>query len=78
MNNTQFGILRTVLNSTIHCTNKRATAGRNTFYALNSVGFRFGWLHPLTSLRLYQVLCLPLLVYRSELWTLTKMELYSL
>ena len=36
------GILRTVFNSTIHCTNKRATAGRSTFYALNSVGSRFG------------------------------------
>ena len=62
----------------IHRTNERATAGRSTFYALNSVGSHFGRLHPLTSLRLYQALCLPLLLYGSELWTLTKMELLSL
>ena len=72
------GILRTVFNSTIRCTNERATAGRSTFYALNSVGSRFGRLHPLTSLRLYQALCLPLLLYGSELWTLTKTESLSL
>ena len=53
-------------------------AGRSTFYALNSVGSCFGRLHPLTSLKLYQALCLPLLLYGSELWALTKTELYSL
>ena len=47
------GILRTVFNSTIHCTNERATAGRSTFYALNLVGSRFGRSHLLNSLRLY-------------------------
>ena len=72
------GILRTVFNSTIHRTNERATAGRSTFYALNTVGSRFGRLHPLTSLKFYQALCLPLLLYGSELWTLTKTELLSL
>ena len=69
------GILRTVFNCR---TNERATAGRSTFYALNSVGSHFGWLHPLTSLMLYQALCLPLLIYGSELQTLTKVELVSL
>ena len=72
------GILRTVFNSTIHRTNERATAGRSTFYALNTVGSRFGRLHPLTSLKFYQALCLPLLLYGSEPWTLTKTELLSL
>ena len=72
------GILRTVFNSTIHRTNERATAGRSTFYALNTVGSRFGRLHPLTSLKFYQALCLPLLLYGSELWTLTKTELLFL
>ena len=71
-------ILATGLNTTTHRTNKRATAGRSTFYALNTVGSRFGWLHPLTSLKLYQALCLPLLLYGSELWALTKTELLSL
>ena len=70
------GILRTVFNSTIHHTNERATAGRSTFYALNTVGSRFGRL--LTSLKFYQALCLPFLLYGSELWTLTKTELLSL
>ena len=72
------GILRTVFNSTIHHTNERATAGRSTFYALNTVGSCFGRLHPLTSLKFYQALCLPLPLYGSELWTLTKTELLSL
>ena len=51
-------------------------AGRSTFYALNSVGSCLGRLHPLTSLKLYQAL--PLLLYESELWALTKTELLSL
>ena len=72
------GILRTVFNSTICYTNERATSGRSTFYALNLVGSRVEQLHPLTSLRLYQALCLPLLLYGSELWTLTKTELLCL
>ncbi len=72
------GILRTVFNSTIHRTNERATAGRSAFYALNSVGSRFGCLHPLTPLRLYQALCVPILLNGSEIWTLTKTELLLL
>ena len=72
-------ILRTVFNSTIRYTNERATAGRSTFYALNSLsGIPFWTVHPLTSLKLYQAPCLPLLLHESELWTLTKMELLSL
>ena len=72
-------IHRTAFNSTIRCTNERATAGRSTFYALNSLsGIPFWTVHPLTSLKLYQALCLPLFLYKSELWTLTKMELLSL
>ena len=47
------GILRIVHPSTIHCTLERCTSGRSAFFALNSVGSRFGSLHPLTSCRLY-------------------------
>ena len=72
------GILRSVLNSTTSRTNERATAGRSSFFVLNSVGSRFGCLHPLTSLRLYRSLCLPILLYGSELWFLTKTELLFL
>ena len=69
------GILRDVYNSTIHRTNERRSAARSAFYSLNSIGTRFGHLHPLTSLRLYRALSLPILLYGSEIWTLSKSEL---
>ena len=72
------GILRIVANSSFGRTNERATAGRSAFFALNSVGSRFGCLHPLTSLKLYRSLCLPILLYGSELWMLSKTELLFL
>ena len=68
------GILRTVFNSTVHNTNERCSAGRSVFYALNAVGSRFGSLHPTTSLRLYQNLCLPILLYGAEISLLSKTE----
>ena len=72
------GMLRSVANSTVSHLNERATAARSVFFALNSVGPCFGCLHPLTSLKLYQSLCLPLLLYGSELWCITKTELMFL
>ena len=72
------GILRCVSSSTVSRTNERATACRSAFFALNSVGSRFGSLHPLTSLKLYEALCHPILLYGSEIWTLTKSELLFL
>ena len=69
------GILRSVSSSTIARTNGRAAACRSAFYSFNSVGSRFGSLHPLTSLKLYRAVCLPILLYGSELSTLTKTEL---
>ena len=72
------GILRSVHNSTTNRTNERATAGRSAFFALNSVGSRFGCLHPLTALRLYCSICLPILTYGCEVWTITKTELLFL
>ena len=72
------GILRTVHPSTIHRTLERCTSGRSAFFALNSVGSRFGSLHPLTSYRLYNTLSVPILLYGAELWTPTKTELIML
>ena len=68
------GILRTVEHSSNTRTNDRASAGRSAFFALNSVGARSGSLHPLTSARLYKALCIPIMLYGAELWTLTKTE----
>ena len=67
------GILRTVYSTSVHRTTERCTSGRSAFFfALNSVGTRFGSLHPLTSYRLYNSLCIPILLYGAELWILTK------
>ena len=68
------GVLRSVYNSSIHRTNERASAYRCAFYALNSVGSRFEHLHPLTSLRLYRSLCIPILLYGADLWCMTKSQ----
>ena len=72
------GILRSVYNTSVHRTNERCSSARSAFYALNSIGSRFGSLHPITSYRLYQCLCLPILLYGSEIFTLTKTELLIL
>ena len=64
-----------ILASTIRRTNERVASGRSALYTLNSVGTRFGRLHPLTSLRLYQSLCAPIMLIGAELWSLTQTEL---
>ena len=43
------GILRSVSFSTLSRTTERSTAGRSAFFALNTVGSRFGCPHPVTS-----------------------------
>ena len=50
----------------------------HTTCVIRSIGSRFGCLHPLTSYRLYNTLCMPILRYGAELWTLTKVELTML
>ena len=72
------GILRTVHNSTISRTNGRATAGRSAFFSLNAIGARFGNLHPSTSIKLYSTLCLPILLFGSEIWSPSKTEILML
>ena len=72
------GILRTVHQSSIQRILERCTSGRSAFFALNSVGSRFGRLHPVTSYRLYNTLSIPILLYGAELWTPTKTELNML
>ena len=69
------GILCTVFNSSIHRSAERCFSARSAFFALNSIGSRFGCLHSLTSYRLYNSLCTPILLYGSKLWTLSKVEL---
>ncbi len=67
------GILKSASpSSTMPRTNQRASRGRSAFFALNAVGARFGNLHPHTILKLYRTLCLPTLLFGSELWMLNK------
>ena len=72
------GVLRSVSPSSAVRTSERCAAGRSAFFALNGVGTRFGCLHPITSFRLYQALCLPITLYGAELWFITKTELLML
>ena len=72
------GILRTVLPSSVHRTIARCSSARSAFFALNAVGSRFGCLHPCTSFKLYSSLCIPILLYGCELWSLTKSEVTML
>ena len=69
------GILRSVHSSSVNRTVERCSGCRSSFYALNAVGGRFGRLHPVTAFRLYRSFSLPILLYGSELSTLTKTEL---
>ena len=70
------GIGHSVFTSTIHRTSERCTAA-SSFFALNSISSRLGCLHPMTSYWLYQTLCIPILLYGAEIWTLSKVE-YSM
>ena len=72
------GILRSVSPSSLDRTNERASAARSAFFAFNAVSSRFGCLHPLTSLKLYRALCLPIMLYGAEIWSFTKTELLLL
>ena len=72
------GILRSVSASTLQRTTERCSAGRSAFFSLNAIGARFGCLHPATTLRLYKTFCIPILLYGSELWHITKTELLLL
>ena len=72
------GILRTVSQSNLPRIIKRCKAGRSAFFALNAVGSRFGCLHPLTSLKLYKSLCLPVMLFGCELWSPNKTEIIML
>ena len=71
------GILHSVSPSSSARTSERCSAGRSAFFSCNAVGFRFGCLHPVTTLRLYKT-WLPILLYGSELWHITKTELLML
>ncbi len=72
------GILRSVGSSTVSRTNERISRGRSSFFALNAVGARFGCLHPATTLKLYTTICLPIMLFGSELWVISKTEILML
>ena len=72
------GILRSVHPSTISRPNERASSGRSAFFSLNAIGTRFGCLHPSTSLKLYNAVCLPIMLFGSEIWNSTKTEVLML
>ena len=69
------GVVRSVHPSSVLRTVEHCSAGRSTFFALNTVGFRFGCLHPTTSYRFYSSVCIPILLYGCELWSLTGCEI---
>ena len=68
------GIIRSVFNTTLHNSGERCSSCRSAFYAINSVGSRFGSLHPVTSFRLYQSVSLPSLLCGSDTSVLTNLE----
>ncbi len=68
------GVLRLVSTSGSLRISGRCSAGRSAFFALNSVGARFGCLHPITFHKLYSSLCLAIMLYGSELWSLPNKE----
>jgi hypothetical protein len=59
--------LQAIVSNYAHQTAERCTLGRSAFLAMNEVGSRFGYLHPIMSYRLYQALCLPITLYGPEL-----------
>ena len=59
----------------LHAIIRKLSAACSAFLALQAVGIT---LHPLTSLKLYKTLCLPLLLHGSELWCITKSKLLML
>ena len=69
------GVLRSVSYSSNPRTSEHCSSSRRASFSLNSLGSRAGCLHPLTSLRLYKVYCLPILIYGCEVWSLTQAEL---
>ena len=73
-----FGILRSISLSNRVLISDRCTSGRSAFFALNAVGSRFGRLNPTTSYKLYSALSLPILLYGSELWILSKFNILML
>ena len=72
------GIFRSVYYSALSRTTERSTAGRSAFFALNAIESRFGCLHPITSYNLYSTLSIPIMLYGSELWSLTGTKLIIL
>ena len=60
------GIKLSVSRSSLHHTLQCISSARSAFFSLQSVGSRFGCLHPSTSLRLFKTLVLPILIFGLE------------
>lgn len=72
------GVLCYVSNSIRDRVTERWIAGHCAFFALNAVRSRIGSLHPITSYRLYSSLSLPIMLYGSELWKVSKSDILML
>ena len=69
------GILLSSASSTIARTTERITSSRSAFYALSAIGARHSCINPLTSLRLYKAISLPILTFGLDVWSPTNTEL---
>ena len=66
MHSTKSTVARTIL---------QTSRGRSSFFALNRFGSRFGCIHPLTALRLYQAISLPHMLYGAPLSNISNTEM---
>ena len=60
------GITLSVSRSSLYHTLHSISSARSAFFSLQSIGSRFGCLHPSTSLKLYKAMVLPILIFGLE------------
>ncbi len=72
------GIMLSVFGTSIDHTNRSLTFARSAYFSLNSVGARFGCLHPSTALRLFKAIPLSLLQCGLDVQCLSKTEINNI
>ena len=72
-----YSVYHALIFHTLRTSTECCSAGRCAFFALNAIGSRFGCLHPLTSFRLCSSLCVPILIYGSELWSGSEITMFD-
>ena len=72
------GVLLTSRGPNTCRTIKHNNMGRASFYSLNRAGSRFGCLHPITTYKLYNTICIQNMLHGAELWNIKKSELLML